>query len=170
MLSIWGMSIRETKDSTTGPGSNQNQIKEITMQLNAYLLFHGNCEEAFKYYEKSLGGKIEAMLPHAGTPAEQHVAPEWRDKIMHARLVVGNAVLMGSDAPLSDFEHPQGFSVALQNNDPAEAERFFNALAEGGKVKMALQQTFWAVRFGMLVDRFGIPWMINCVQAAERAA
>jgi len=83
---------------------------------------------------------------------------------------VGDAVLMGSDAPISDFQQPQGFSVALQNNDPTEAERVFNALAEGGKVKMPLQQTFWAERFGMLVDRFGIPWMVNCVQATERAA
>jgi PhnB protein len=156
--------------SRNGSGTDQNLIKEIAMQLNAYLLFHGNCEEAFKYYEKSLGGRIEAMLPHAGTPAEQHVAPEWRNKILHARLVVGDAVLMGSDAPNSDFDQPQGFSVSLQNSDPAEAERFFNALADGGKVKLALQQTFWATRFGMLVDRFGIPWMINCVQAAERSA
>ncbi|HSZ20661.1 MAG TPA: VOC family protein [Candidatus Acidoferrum sp.] len=140
------------------------------MQLNAYLLFHGNCEEAFKFYEKSLGGRIEAMIPHAGTPAEQHVPAEWRDKIMHARLVVGDAVLLGSDAPLERFEEPKGFSVSLQNSDPAEAERIFKALEEGGKVRMPLQPTFWATRFGMLVDRFGIPWMINCTQAAERAA
>ena len=140
------------------------------MQLNAYLLFKGNCEEAFKFYEECLGGKIEAMIPHAGTPAEQHVSAEWRDKIMHARLAVGDAVLMGSDAPLDRFEEPKGFSVSLQINDPAEAERLFHALEEGGKVRMPLQQTFWAARFGMLVDRFGVPWMINCMQAAERSA
>src|SRR5579864_1205479 len=93
-----------------------NYLKEISMQLNAYLLFKGNCEEAFKFYEKSLGGKIEAMLTHAGTPAEQHVSPEWRNKIMHARLAVGDAVLMGSDAPLDKFEEPKGFSVSLQTN------------------------------------------------------
>jgi PhnB protein len=145
-------------------------ITEITMQLNAYLLFKGNCEEAFKFYEKCLGGAIKAMIPHAGTPAEQHVPPEWRNKIMHACLTVGDQILMGSDAPLDHFEEPKGFSVALQINDPAEAERLFHALEEGGKVKMPLQQTFWATRFGMLVDRFGIPWMINCVQAAEKAA
>lgn len=140
------------------------------MLLNAYLLFQGNCEEAFKFYEKCLGGKIEAMITHAGTPAEQHVPAEWRDKIMHARLVVGEAVLLGSDAPLDGFEEPKGFSVALQSNDPAEAERIFKALEEGGKVRMPLQPTFWATRFGMLVDRFGTPWMINCTQAAEQAA
>jgi PhnB protein len=83
---------------------------------------------------------------------------------------VGEAVLLGSDAPLDRFEEPKGFSVSLQNTDPAEAERIFKALEEGGKVRMPLQPTFWATRFGMLVDRFGIPWMINCTQAAERAA
>jgi len=140
------------------------------MQLNAYLLFKGNCEEAFRFYEKCLGGRIEAMIPHAGTPAEQHVSAEWRNKIMHARLVVGDAVLMGSDAPLDRFEEPKGFSVSLTINDPAEAERLFHALEEGGIVKMPIQQTFWSPRFGMLVDQFGIPWMINCAQAAEHAA
>jgi PhnB protein len=140
------------------------------VQLNAYLLFKGNCEEAFKFYERALGGRIEAMLPHAGTPAEKQVPVEWLNKIMHARLSVGDAVLMGSDAPLDRFEEPKGFSVSLQINDPAEAERLFQALGEGGKVKMPIQQTFWAARFGMLVDRFGIPWMINCAAAAERAS
>ena len=140
------------------------------MQLNAYLLFKGNCEEAFKFYEKCLGGRIEAMIRHAGTPAEQHVPAEWRDKIMHAQLVVGDAVLMGSDAPLDRFEEPRGFSVSLTTNDPAEAERLFHALEEGGKVRMPIQQTFWSPRFGMLVDHFGIPWMINCAQAAQQAA
>ncbi|HWF12677.1 MAG TPA: VOC family protein [Candidatus Acidoferrales bacterium] len=140
------------------------------MQLNAYLLFKGNCEEAFKFYERALGGKIEAMIPHAGTPAEKHVSPEWRDKIMHARLAVGNAVLMGSDAPMDKFDEPKGFSVSIHTDDPAEAERLFQALEKDGTVKMPLQQTFWAVKFGMLVDRFGIPWMVNCQQAAQQAS
>ena len=132
------------------------------MQLNSYLFFNGQCEAAFKFYEKCLGGKIDAMLTHAGTPAEAQVPANWRDKIMHARLVVGDEVLMGSDAPPEHFQQPQGFSVALGVDDPAEAERIFNALADKGTVRMPIQQTFWAVRFGMLVDRFGIPWMINC--------
>lgn len=136
------------------------------MQINPYLLYKGDCEQAFKFYEKSLGGKIEAMIRHEGTPAEAHVSPEWKKKIMHARLVVDGQALLGSDAPLEHFEHPQGFSVSLQVKAPAEAERVFNALAEGGTVRMPIQQTFWSARFGMLVDRFGIPWMINCEQAA----
>jgi PhnB protein len=132
------------------------------MQLNPYLTFNGQCEAAFKFYEQCLGGKIEAMMPHAGTPAEEHVPVEWRDKIMHARLAVGEGVLMGSDAPPERYEKPRGFSVSLQIKDPAQAERAFHALAEGGAVQMPIQPTFWAARFGMLVDRFGTPWMINC--------
>jgi PhnB protein len=85
---------------------------------------------------------------------------------MHARLVVGDAVLLASDAPPAHYSAPQGFSVALQIKDQAEAERVFQTLVENGRVTMPLQQTFWALRFGMLVDRFGIPWMINCEQAA----
>ena len=139
------------------------------MQLNAYLLFKGNLEEAFKFYAKCLGGKIEAMIPHAGTPAEQHVSAEWRDKIMHARLAIGDAVIMGSDAPLDRFEEPKGFSVSLTIEDPAEANACFTRWRRA-EVKMPIQQTFWSPRFGMLVDRFGIPWMVNCTQAAERAA
>ena len=136
------------------------------MQLNPYLTFNGQCEAAFKFYEKCLGGKIEAMLTHEGTPAEQHVPSEWRKTILHARLTVGDEVLMGSDAPPERYEQPQGFSVSLNTNDPAEAERIFRALSEKGRVQMPLQQTFWASRFGMCVDRFGIPWMVNCEQAA----
>ncbi len=136
------------------------------MRLNAYLLFNGQCEAAFRFYERCLGGKTEAMTTHAGTPAEAHVPPEWRNKILHARLVVNGEAIMGSDAPPDRYEQPQGFSVALQVNDPAEAERMFRALAENGQVRMPIQETFWAARFGMLVDQFGIPWMINCEKTA----
>ena len=127
------------------------------MRVNPYLLFNGQCEAAFKFYADCLGGKIEAMLPHAGTPAEPHVPAEWRDKILHARMTVGEDVLMGSDAPPDRFEQPKGFSVTIQLTDPAEAERVFRRLAEGGTVQMPIQQTFWATKFGMLVDRFGTP-------------
>jgi PhnB protein len=81
---------------------------------------------------------------------------------MHVRLEVGDSVLMGSDAPPDRYKPPQGFSVNIAVEKPEEAERIFHALAEGGNVGMPLQQTFWAARFGMVVDRFGIPWMVNC--------
>jgi len=136
------------------------------MRMNPYLLFNGRCEEAFQFYAQCLGGKIEAMMPFAGTPAEQEVPAEWRKKIIHASLTVGDQVLMASDAPPGRYEEPKGFSVSLNVKTPAEAERIFQALTENGKVQMPLQQTFWAARFGMVVDRFGIPWMVNCEPAA----
>jgi PhnB protein len=136
------------------------------MQLNSYLTFDGQCENAFKFYEQCLGGKIVGLWAHAGTPAENLVPPEWRNKIIHATLDVGGDLLQGSDAPPEHYQKPQGFSVKLDLKDKAEAERVFQALAENGTVQMPLQETFWALRFGMLVDRFGIPWMINCGQAA----
>ena len=136
------------------------------MRIDAYLMFNGNCEEAFRFYEKVLDGRIEAMFPHEGTPAEEHVAPEWRKKIMHACLVIDDAMLMASDAPPQFKQDMSGFSVSLRIDDPARAERVFNALSEKGAVKMPFQQTFWAHRFGMLTDQFGVPWMINCEKAA----
>jgi PhnB protein len=135
------------------------------MELNPYLMFNGQCQAAFKFYEQCLGGKIVALFTHGETPMAEHVSPEWQDKIVHARLVVGDRVLMGSDAPPDYYEEPKGFSVSLGIADPAEAERIFNALAENGRVQMPLEETFWAVRFGMVVDRFGTPWMINCEKA-----
>lgn len=137
------------------------------MQLNPYLTFDGQCEKAFKFYERCLGGKIEAMITHRGSPMAQQSPPEWQDKILHARLTVGDEVLMGSDGMPGCHEKASGFSVSLGIADPADAERIFNALSENGAVRMPLQQTFWALRFGMLVDQFGIPWMINCEQAGQ---
>ena len=140
------------------------------MQINAYLSFNGNCEEAFKFYEKLLGGKIEVIFTHEGTPAASNVPPEWLKKIMHACLTIGNAVLMGSDVPPGQYKQPHGYSINIGVNNVAEAERIFNALAEDGAVHMPLGETFWAERFGMLTDRFGIPWMLNCQRADATAA
>ena len=132
------------------------------MQMNPYLTFSGQCEAAFKFYARVLGGDVVAMIPHGDTPAAAHVPAEWRDKIVHARMVVGDKVLMGGDAPPGCGDAMQGFSVSLGIDDPAEAERVFHALAENGTVRMPIGETFWALRFGMLVDQFGTPWMINC--------
>jgi PhnB protein len=136
------------------------------MQLNPHLNFDGECEAAFKFYEKCLGGKITFMMPHEGTPIADQVPAEWRSKILHATLKVGDEVLTGADCPPDRYERPQGFSVMLGIKDAAEAERVFHALAENGTVHLALQETFWAIRFGMLVDQFGIPWIVNCGKAA----
>lgn len=136
------------------------------MQLNPHLNFNGDCEAAFKFYEKHLGAKIKFMMPYEGTPVADHVLAAWRNKILHATLTVGDDVLTGADAPPDDYQKPRGFSVTLGIKDPAEAERVFDALAAGGALQMPLQETFWALRFGMLVDRFGIPWIINRGKAA----
>src|ERR1700734_3881770 len=100
------------------------------MQLNPYLFFNGNCADAFKFYEKCLGGKIVTMMTHEGTPSAEQVPANWREKILHARLSVGDQVLMGSDAPPDRYEAMKGFSVTININDPKEAERIFHALAE----------------------------------------
>ena len=136
------------------------------MQLNTYLLFGGQCEAAFKFYERCLGGKIVGMMTYGESPMSQQLPPEWRGKIIHARLAVGEEAIMGSDAPPDRYEVPKGFSVSIGVKDPAEAERIFNELAKNGTVQMAFQKTFWSVGFGMLVDQFGIPWMVNCEQVA----
>lgn len=132
------------------------------MQLNPYLLFNGNCAEAFKFYEETLGGKILASFTYNGTPAAEHAPPEWGDKVMHATIAIGDQKLMGSDPPPGRYEAPTGMSVSISLNDRDKGERIFNALAEGGTTLMPFQKTFWASGFGICTDRFGIPWMVNC--------
>jgi PhnB protein len=104
-------------------------------------------------------------MTYGESPMSDQVPSEWRDKIIHATLTVGETVLTGADVPPDRYEEPGGFSVLIQIKDPAEAESIFRAMSEGGTVTMPLQQTFWSSGFGMLVDRFGIPWMINCERA-----
>src|SRR5271166_203400 len=117
------------------------------MQLNPYLTFDGRCEAAFKFYEKVLGGKIEAMMTYGSSPMADQSPPEWRGKIMHARMTVGDKMLMASDAPPDRYQPMTGFSVTLGIDDPAEAERIFHAPSEAGTVQMPIQKTFWAARF-----------------------
>jgi PhnB protein len=133
------------------------------MKLNSYLMFDGNCETALKFYAKVLGGKVEAMMPYGDTPACEHVPASHRDKIMHGRIVIGDQVLMGTDTtPDHPYEGVKGCSISLQASDVAEAERVFAALSENATIQMPLGETFWAERFGMLIDQYGVPWMINC--------
>lgn len=132
------------------------------MKVNPYLLFTGNCREAFQFYAKILGGKIEGIMTFGEAPPEAQPHPGWSDKVMHAAMNFGDNVLMGSDAPPQHSEPMKGMSVALHTDTPKEAERLWKSFAEGAQIRMELQPTFWAERFGMLVDRFGTPWMINC--------
>ena len=132
------------------------------MKINPYLVFDGKCAEAFKFYEQTLGGEIVMMMKMKDSPMAEECSPGMQDKIMHVRLVVGDQVLMGSDSPPEYFEKQQGMSVSLNVDTPEEAERIFAALSENARIIMAITETFWAHRFGMLVDRFGTPWMLNC--------
>jgi PhnB protein len=132
------------------------------MKLNPYLGFNGNCRAAFEFYQKTLGGTIVAMMTYGQTPAADHSPSETQDLIIHARLIVSDSVLMGSDSPPDMFQQPQGIHVSLLYDDNAEAERIFNALAQNGQVQMPFEETFWAHGFGMCVDQFGTPWMVNC--------
>jgi len=136
------------------------------MLLNPYLSFDGQCEEAFKFYEKCLGGKITFMMTWEGSPMASQTPPGWDKKILHAGLAVGEGVLEGSDALPGQYKKQRTFSVMLRPKDAGEAERIFKALEEEGMVQFPMNETFWALRFGMVVDRFGIPWLINCEKPA----
>ena len=135
--------------------------------MNPYLSFNGDCEAAFKLYEQCLGGKITFSVTYEGTPMADQAPPEWGKKIAHATLDVGGQILQGGDVVPGQYEEPRGMNITLSMKDPLEAERIFNGLSEGGKVQMPLQQTFWALRFGTFVDRFGIPWIINCGEQSQ---
>ena len=140
------------------------------MQFIPYLGFNGNCRDALEFYAKTLGAKLE-LMEFGDTPAAEHVPASARNQIMHGNLTLnGTTILMGSDGGGMPFEKMQGMQVAIVLEDSAEGERIFTALAEQGTVTMPYEKTFWAERFGMCVDRFGTPWMINAGMPAEASA
>src|SRR5918992_232621 len=131
-------------------------------QLDVYLTFNGNCADAMRFYKRTLNGKLEMLMTHAESPMAAQAPPGSADRIMHARLVIDGRVLMASDSMVGQpYEGMKGFSLSLIYPTVADAQRVFDALAKGGQVHMPLQKMFWAEAFGMLVDRFGTPWMIN---------
>jgi PhnB protein len=130
------------------------------MDLNPYLSFKGDMEQAVKLYEKVLGAKVEMMMPHEGSPMP--APPEWGKKIMHGSFTIDGQRIMGSDMPPDHYQKPAGITISIGLKSVEEAERIFKELSEGGTIQMQLEQTFWAKRFAMFTDRFGIPWMINC--------
>ncbi len=128
------------------------------MRLNTYVNFAGNCAEAFRYYEKHLGGKIGMVMTHGQAPDQSQIKPEWKDMVLHASIMVGGTELMGADIP--NAEPMRSAYLTLNVESDAEAERIFAALSDGGRTFMALQETFFATRFGQARDRFGMNWMI----------
>lgn len=135
------------------------------MQASIHLVFDGQCEAAFQFYERVLGGRIVNLLAYGNSPMAEQVPPEWRGKIVHGTFAVGGTVLAGADILPEQYVKPQGFYVLLSVDEPMDAERIFSALAENGEVHMAIQQTFWSSRFGVLTDQFGVPWEISCENA-----
>ena len=137
------------------------------MKLDTYLSFDGDCRAAFAFYARVLGGKVAAMMTFGEANACGDLGEAARDLVMHARLDLDGFALMGTDAtPQYPYQPIQGAHVVVNVDEPAEAERIFAALAEGGRVDMPMQETFWARRYGIAVDRHGVPWMVNCAQPA----
>jgi PhnB protein len=136
------------------------------MKWNPYLSFNGQCEEAFKFYQKILGGKILMMMTYADSPMAAQAPAGMGRKVIHATFALDDQTLSGADVPPDRYRQPQGFSVVANLDTAVAADRIFSALSENGEVQMPIQETFWALRFGMLVDRFGTPWMINCGKPA----
>jgi PhnB protein len=132
------------------------------MQLATYLAFSGDCKAAFQTYERVLGGKIMMMMTNGESPMAEQTPPGWKDKIMHVTLQTPGGLLQGADHPQGREVKPSGFCVCVGSKDKAEAERIFKGLADGGQVQMDMQKTFWSPAFGMCIDKFGVPWMVNC--------
>ena len=132
-------------------------------QAIAYLGFDGNCADAMRFYEKALRGKLEVMMSGADSPMKDEMPKEFAHRILHARLTLpGGGTLFAGDCPADmPYEDIKGVSIAVDYATVAEAEAVFAALAEGGRVTMPMQPAFWAKRWGMLVDRFGTPWIVN---------
>ncbi len=137
------------------------------MRMNPYLSFKGDCEDAFTLYEQHLGAVRGAIYRYGGSPMADDVPTDWSEKVMHGTITVGGQLLMGGDVAPDRYEEPKGFSLSLQIKSTADAERIFHGLAKDGRVVMPLEKTFWAARFGMVVDRFGIPRLINCEESDQ---
>ncbi|HYF36454.1 MAG TPA: VOC family protein [Prosthecobacter sp.] len=143
--------------------------------VEAYLDFNGRCEEALEFYKKALDAKVDAMMRFSDAPPSDEPSaegcggpPSDPNKIMHSVFRIGDYQVMASDCRCEGQPKFQGFSLTLGLATEAEADKYFNALAEGGKVEMPLSKTFWSPRFGVVSDRFGLSWMINVHPAAEK--
>jgi PhnB protein len=130
------------------------------MKLHTYLNYGGNCAQAFRFYEKHLGGKITMMMTHGEQPNANDVSPNQKDAILYARMSIGETDLMGSDVPPERFQPMRSVYLSLSLNPASEAERILALLSDGGETFMPMQETFFAHRFAMLRDKFGTSWMI----------
>lgn len=132
------------------------------MRLSTHLVFAGQCEAALRFYAQAFGGTLGPILAYGDTPASADVPAEWRDKIVHGSVRIGAMHVCGADVRPEEYEKPQGFYLLHSVADEAEARRIFALLSEGGDVRMPLQKTFWSPAFGVVIDRFGVPWEVSC--------
>ena len=130
------------------------------MQVQSYLFFNGRCEEAFEFYKKTLGAKVEMLMRFKEAPEPGMSPPEAGEKVMHSALRIGDSMVLASDGRCLGKPNFQGFALSLTAANEAEADRLFNALADGGQVQMPLAKTFFSPSFGMVADRFGVSWMV----------
>jgi len=130
------------------------------MKLRTYLNYGGNCAEAFRFYEKHLGGKIGMIMTHGQSPDQTNVSPEWKDAVLHATITIGDTLLMASDVPPDRFQPMRSAYLSLAVDSDAQAEQIYGLLSEGGEIFMPMNETFFASRFAMLRDKFGTSWMI----------
>ena len=128
------------------------------MQLHTYLNYGGNCEQAFRFYEQHLGGKVTMLMRHGDQPNPASVSPDWKDAVLHARMDLGGTELLGADIPNYQPMRSAYLSLTVDSNE--EAERIYALLSEGGQLFMPMQETFFASRFAMLRDKFGTSWML----------
>ena len=138
------------------------------MQVQPYLFFDGRCEEALEFYKSTLGAKVEMLMRFKDSPEPTMAPPDAGEKVMHASLRIGDTTVMASDGRCGGRPSFAGFALSLNVADEAEAERRFAALADGGQVQMPLAKTFFSPRFGMVADRFGVPWMIVVADESGR--
>jgi len=131
------------------------------MNVQPYLMFGGRCQEAADFYGNALGAKVQMAIHFKDSPDQSMVTPDNRDKVMHMRLRIGDSIMLLSDGRCGGNPTFDGFSMSINVDSAAEAERYFAALSEGGKVQMPLTRTFFSPAFGMLADRFGVSWMIH---------
>jgi PhnB protein len=130
------------------------------MEVQPYLFFDGRCEEALEFYRKALGAEVAMLMRFKESPDQAMIPPGSEDKVMHACFRIGSSSVSASDGRCAGKPSFQGFALSITARDGAEAERLFASLSEGGEVQMPLAKTFFASRFGMIADRFGVSWMI----------
>ena len=132
------------------------------MRISPHLCFDGQCEEAFRHYRAVLGGTITTLLTYGASPLASQTSSDLHGRILHATLVLDGVELTGVDVSPNEYQRPHGFFVTLTIDESEKAKEIFRSLAEGGKILMPYQETFWSLGFGVLIDRFAVPWEINC--------